>query len=255
MGSAAVRLLHLIGREPESADKVGPTRNYTLENALDYATKTVPNFHDYIRDKDVLDHGCGPGWQALAMVASGARSAHGVDIRDVWIEHGRRIAREHGLSDRVTYSHEIPRQFDVCVSLGAFEHYSDPESELLRMVAAVKPNGLVIISWAEPWFSPHGSHFSTFFRLPWLNLLFSERTLLEARRKYKSDGATHFHEIAGGLNQMTVARFERALERSGCVILEKHLIAVKKIPFVTRIPVLRELMTAACSCVLRKRNE
>ncbi len=252
MRSIGVRLLRAIGRTPDGADKVGPTHHYTLENALDYAKKTIPDFLSYIRDRHVLDYGCGPGWQALAMVMEGAKRAHGLDIRDVWIENGRRIAAEHALSDRVSYSLDIPSTFDVCVSFGAFEHYADPEAELRKMVGAVKPGGLVIISWAEPWFSPHGSHFSPFFRLPWLNLLFTERTLLEARKTYKSDGATRFHEVAGGLNRMTVARFERAIENTECEIVQKHLFAVKRLAMVTQVPVVRELMTAACSCVLRK---
>jgi SAM-dependent methyltransferase len=256
--SLAVRLLHAIGRPVEEANQIGPTLHYTLDNALDYAKKTVPGFLSYIRGKDVLDYGCGPGWQALAMVANGARSAHGVDVQDKWIENGRRIARQHGLSDSVTYSYpwEIPdRPFDVCVSLGAFEHYADPEAELRRIVRAVKPGGLVILLWAEPWYSPHGSHLSSFFRLPWLNLLFSERTLMEARRRYRSDGATHFHEVAGGLNRMTVARYERAIRDSGCRILDSHLFAVRGLPFVTRIPVVRELLTSGCSCVLQRPEE
>src|SRR5687768_2750232 len=133
MSSLAVWFLRAIGRTPEGAEKVGTTHNYTLANALDYAKATVPGFLGYIRDKHVLDHGCGPGWQALAMVAEGAKSAHGVDIREIWIQNGRRIAEEHGLSERVSYSVEFSGRFDVCVSLGAFEHYSDPEGELQRM--------------------------------------------------------------------------------------------------------------------------
>lgn len=116
----------------------------------------------------------------------------------------------------------------------------------------VKPGGKVIITFAEPWFSPRGHHMDGFTRLPWVNLLFPEGDVMAVRSLYRDDGATRYEDVEGGLNRMTVGRFERLMSRSGMQVESLRLFSVKGLPIVTRVPVLRELLTAACSVVLVK---
>jgi hypothetical protein len=54
-----------------------------------------------------------------------------------------------------------------------------------------------------------GGHLFSVF--PWAHLIFSEQALIRWRSDFKSDGATRFSEVAGGLNQMTIRRFERLI--------------------------------------------
>jgi hypothetical protein len=44
--------------------------------------------------------------------------------------------------------------------------------------------------------------------------LFSESALIRWRANIRPDGATRFSEVEGGLNQMTIARFERLVAAS-----------------------------------------
>jgi hypothetical protein len=44
--------------------------------------------------------------------------------------------------------------------------------------------------------------------------LFSERALIRWRSDIRNDGATRFGEVAGGLNQMTIKRFEQLIGAS-----------------------------------------
>lgn len=74
------------------------------------------------------------------------------------------------------------------------------------MSALLEPKGEVIASFGPTWYHPLGGHLFSVF--PWAHLLFSEKALLRWRSDFKTDGATHFGEVAGGLNQMTVDRFE-----------------------------------------------
>jgi SAM-dependent methyltransferase len=144
-----------------------------------------------------------------------------------------------------------PSTCDLVLSCSAFEHYRDPGAELFRMVDLCKPGGRVVITFAEPWFSPHGSHMDGITRLPWVNLLFSERTMMRVRARYRVDAAATLEETEDGLNRMTVARFERLMRQSGQQIEFLKLYAVRGLPLVTRLPVLRELLTSAAACVLR----
>lgn len=247
------RLLVAFARDSSSANRHGATANYDINNCLDFAKGTIPNFVDFIRDRAVLDYGCGHGWQAVAIALNGASSVCGVDIREDLLERGRRLAEKYGVQDRVQFTGCPTGLFDVVISLGAFEHFSHPDKELARMASLVKHDGLVVISFAEPWYSHSGSHMNYFVRIPWVNLLFSEKAVLKVRQRYRDDGAERYEDVVGGLNRMSVARFVRIIRNSGMEVCDLRLRATKGLPLVTSLPGLRELLTSACCCVLRRK--
>ena len=76
----------------------------------------------------------------------------------------------------------------------------------------MKDDGQALIAFGPPWYHPRGGH--TFSVFPWAHLLFSEQSLLRWRADFKSDGATRFEEVDGGLNQMTVRRFRELIRES-----------------------------------------
>jgi SAM-dependent methyltransferase len=255
VGDAISRVLTRLVPESWINPEHGTTATMTADRALDFLKKTVSRFPERLRDADVLDYGCGSGWQCCALAQLGiAKSITGVDIR--LFDSMMRSARSAGVEGSVRFvSHDqIDRQYDIVYSCSSFEHFADPEAELRRMIALTRPGGEIIISFAEPWYSPHGSHMTGYTGLPWSNLLFSEKTLMEIRSRFRNDGARRYGEVEGGLNQMTVAKFERIIRSApGVDVTEFRLIAVKGLPLVTHLPVIRELLTAAISCTLRKR--
>jgi hypothetical protein len=85
-----------------------------------------------------------------------------------------------------------------------------------------------------------------------VNLLFSEQTVMRVRSHFRFDGAQRYCEVRGGLNQMSLARFERIVRDSGMEIEFLKSYMTKGLP-VSRIPVVRELCASAAACVLRKR--
>jgi SAM-dependent methyltransferase len=256
------RVLLAFARNPD-APAIGATASYTVDNCLDFARKTIHRFDEQIHRASVLDYGCGPGWQAVAMhTQCGASRVLGIDIDDTWLMHGRALASAHGCADTVTfekYREGLVGAFDVVVSLSAFEHYADPSAELQRMRSLLKTGGRILLSFAEPWYSHSGSHIGDFTRvpgtnrpIPWVNLLFSDRALLTLRGRFRADRPRRVEDIEGGLNRMTLARFEREIRRSGLRIVEVQYFATAGLPLVTRVPVLRELLTSAASCVLQR---
>ena len=94
-----------------------------------------------------------------------------------------------------------------------------------------------------------------FTRVPWVNLLFPEQIVLRVRSRYRTDGALRYEDIEGGLNRMTVARFERLINESNMAVIDMRLFAVKGLPIVTSLPVFRELLTSAASCILQRQDE
>src|ERR1019366_6212834 len=153
------------------------------------------------------DFGCGEGGEVLEMAREcpGA-SVIGLDILEAYLETGRRRAAAAGLANRCSFlSGNLPSgSADLLYSIDAFEHFRDPAGVLSEMHRLLRPGGRAFISFGPPWFPPRGSHFPGI----WLNLIFTERALMEWRAQFKTDGATKFEQVEGGLNQMTVRRFE-----------------------------------------------
>lgn len=249
-------LLHL-SRKPGSEEYAGATSNYTVDNALDFPMKTIPRFIDQIKDKTVLDFGCGPGYQAVAMVLRGAKSVVGVDINETWLDRASALATQNQCDDRVAFyeaarflSDRSNQKFDVTLCCGSFEHFADPAKELANMKSMTRPGGRILITFAEPWLSPRGSHMDNFCRVPYLNILFSEKTVMAVRSRFKDDGATRYEEIRSGLNKMTLAKFERIVRNSGLTVEHQNFFATKNLPIVKGIPYLREFLVSAVTCIL-----
>jgi SAM-dependent methyltransferase len=246
-------LLRALSRDPESEDYPGGTALTNLDNALDFILKTVPGFVSIVQGKDVLDFGCGAGFQAAALARCYAKSVVGIDLPRPFILSEWAKRAELGLAN-LTLTTELPasRQFDVVYSCSAFEHFDDPAQILDLMRQRTRPGGVVVITFAEPWWSPRGAHMDNFTRLPWVNVFFSEKTVLKVRASYRSDGATRYEDVEGGLNRMTLARFEKILHGSGLTVRNIWFHPVKGLPLVSRIPLVREFFTAAASCVLER---
>jgi ubiquinone/menaquinone biosynthesis C-methylase UbiE len=239
-----------MSRDPQAPEYAGGTLKTNVANALDFMTKTVPGFAEHVRGASVLDFGCGLGHQAAAVAQRGAGRVVGFDVPRDYLLSGWQRIRALGLPN-LSLTTTLPDEpFDVVFSCSSFEHFADPEAMLGIMKGRVRPGGKLIISFAEPWLSPRGSHMDGFTRVPWVNILFDEATVLRVRGRYYSDGATRYEDIVGGLNRMTVSRFETIIRRSGMNVDGLWLTPVKGLPLVTRVPLLRELLTSAASCVL-----
>ena len=172
-----------------------------------------PAVFDEIRDKVVLDFGCGPGREAVELAKHGARLVIGLDIRPKWLDLARARAREHGVEDRCMFMETWTEgdSVDVVLSLDSFEHFADPGAILTMMRKPLKRDGCVLASFGPTWYHPLGGHLFSVF--PWAHLLFTERSLTRWRSTLPGKKPTaSFAEC--GLNQMTVRRFEKLVAES-----------------------------------------
>ena len=140
---------------------------------------------------------------------------------------------------------------DYIVSLDAFEHFEDPGAILDIMASLLKPGGEVLASFGPTWYHPLGGHLFSVF--PWAHIVLSEAALVRWRSRYRDDGATRFSEVAGGLNQMTIKRFERLVAASPLEIKSLQCVPIRKASrFHNRFT--REFLTSVVRCVLAPRN-
>ncbi len=82
--------------------------------------------------------------------------------------------------------------------------------------------------------------------------MFSEKALIRWRSDFKTDGATRFGEVAGGLNQMTIKRFERLIAESPFEIDLIECVPIRKLRWL-HTSLTREWTTAIVRCRLRLR--
>ena len=161
-----------------------------------------------LRGKVVVDFGCGEGNEAIDLAQSGAARVIGVDIRESVLAIARRHAEAAGVSAVCEFT-TTPSQghADAIISIDAFEHFPEPATILTTMRDILKTGGKIFISFGPPWLHPIGGHLFSVF--PWAHLILNEAALIRWRSDFKSDGASRFGEVEGGLNQMTIGRFER----------------------------------------------
>jgi len=201
-----------------------------------------------LKGKCVIDFGCGEGKDSIEIARCGASRVIGIDIWDAMLAAARRNAAAAGVADRCEFCTVATEQVDAIVSLDAFEHFADPAAILGVMRRLLKPGGFIAVSFGPTWYHPYGGHLFSVF--PWAHLLFSERALIRWRSDIRADGATRFSEVEGGLNQMTISRFERLVRACGFEADYFEPVPIRKLaPLHNRLT--REFSTAIVRCRLR----
>ena len=118
------------------------------------------------------------------------------------------------------------------------------------MRSLVRDDGCVIAVFGPTWYHPLGGHLFSVF--PWSHILFTERALIRWRSDFKTDGAQKFGEVEGGLNQMTVRRFEKLVAESDFRFDTFEAVPIRKLkPIANRMT--REFTTAIVRCKLVRR--
>jgi len=204
-----------------------------------------------IVDKVVIDFGCGRGSDAIEVAERGARMVVGIDIRDRMLDAATTAAKDAGVSERCVFARETHIQADVIVSVDAFEHFRNPAEILQVMSTLLKPGGTVWISFGPPWYHPRGGHLFSVF--PWAHLLFTENALIRWRSNFKTDGASRFSEVEGGLNQMSIARFRRLVAASPFRFEQCVPIPIRALRFFAN-PLTQEFVTSSVRCKLVLRD-
>ena len=250
-GTPAYKILKLIGvRDPSSSSSDSYYANFeeTSEKLEQFFGKDLS---DRIKDKTVIDFGCGSGYDTIQLAKMGASKVIGLDIRERVLSIGREEAEKSTVADRCTFVTKTDELADIIISKDAFEHFEDPEKILDLMTDLLKPDGQIEISFGPTWLHPLGGHLFSVF--PWAHLIFSEKALIRWRADFKSDGATKFSEIEGGLNQITIKQFEKIVEESSCRIEMLETVPIKGISlFKSRL--FREFGSSIVRCKLVKKE-
>ncbi len=226
--------------------KISPAAPQTMsgsafEGGSKIAVSLGPELLHAVRGKTVIDFGCGNGIATLDLARHGAKQVIGLDILQHDLDKATKNASAAGLSSCCEFSTRTETRADIIISLDAFEHFGDPAAILGIMHSLLAPGGYVMASFGPTWYHPLGGHLFSVF--PWSHLLFSEDALIRWRSDIRNDGATKFSEVEGGLNQITISRFERIVASSKFRMLSMETVPIRALkPIHCRLT--REFTTA-----------
>lgn len=233
------------------------------QNALDILHDSFgDSFSSAVRGQRVLDYGSGYGYQSVAMAKLGANVV-GIDLVEDWLQMARQHALEEGVADRVSFHNMTGKDpvtalgresFDVIISQNSFEHFRDPAAVLRTWSDLIKPSGTVFLVFAPVWLHPYGAHMYYFTWVPWVHLLFPEKTVLQVRDRFHFDNAHRYEDIDMGLNRMTIRRFKRLIAQSAFDMEYFKLMPFKRLTILTKLPLLNEFLTSGIKCILTPRE-
>lgn len=219
-----------------------------------------------VRGRSVLEIGCGTGGRALYLAEAGASRVVGIDINAGEIELARQLSRSirpdlapvvefHSCKENIVETKL--GQFDVVVMIDSLEHVLSP-ALALRIAHAYTKTGGRFFFGTQGWYHHRGSHTNL---LPFVNLFFSDETILNAIRwdvsrsdytptRFDSDppsdrwrGLYDLRDRPGEyLNKITIRQM-RALLRH-CPFRERRLVIIgfsRPRPFSTLVNPLRHV--------------
>lgn len=233
-----------------------------------------------LRDKTVLDVGCGLGGKTVAYAQAGARMVIGCDLS---VDNLRAAAAYAGGVERgaprasgsvtaflAADAARLPAPdgcFDAVIANDAMEHFTAPAAALAEMARVTRKGGAIWLFFT-PHFSPLGSHLYDYIYIPWCHLLFSRRRLQGAvrevlRGRFPAASSEQTEESVrrimasfdSDLNHMSIQRFFRLVRRApGLRVTFKELRPAKYrfLSPATRVPWVRELFTGTVVCRLER---
>jgi SAM-dependent methyltransferase len=210
-----------------------------------------PEVWNELRGKVVVDFGCEGGLESIDLAKHGVKKVIGVDLYEDTLAEARRRAEEAGVADRCVFTRDPAEKVDVVMTLDAFEHFADPAGMLDVMGKLLKDDGFILACFGPTWYHPLGGHGFSIF--PWAHLVFTEKAIMRWYGDFSREKPTRFSEVRGGLNQMTIGRFERIVAASDFRFESFKAVPIRKLkPLQNRLT--REFTTAVVRCKLVRRQ-
>ena len=232
-----------------------------------------------LRGRHVLDVGTGLGGKLMHYQQLKPASITTVDIRPDFSTAARSFVTarcsDAGIRFVVADAAILPFNddaFDVVISNETFEHVKQPLPALREISRVTRPTGWVFISF-PPYYSPWGAHLNNWVRLPWVQVIFSEQTLINAAVKVEQNSCVNRQMMPEArlvlrgcqtfphINKMTLHRFEALLQRTPLRLIRRTYLSPgwrrwpqwhARLQPLTRFPGLREMFTSHAVYVLRK---
>jgi SAM-dependent methyltransferase len=206
---------------------------------------------------DILELGCGYGAMLAAFAEEGAKSV-GVDIDE------RRVnfAKHHGQPALTARAEDLPFEdetFDAVVCDETIEHLGDLDAALGEVRRVLRPGGRLYGIWGPAWLSYNGPHLIKVLAIPWVHLLFSDRTIVEAlkarkeQRRWPASNIDARIEDFLRMGKVTRRKLRFAARNAGFVIEREESHSPRRIKhMLSRVPPFDELLAGELTVILQR---
>jgi 2-polyprenyl-3-methyl-5-hydroxy-6-metoxy-1,4-benzoquinol methylase len=132
--------------ENKPVDRSG---SYSVVKMQNFSQKTIPldddlrrfeHFKKFIKNKKILDYGC--GWGAFLELANKISNCSGVEIREKCIMFIKSKLKKIRVENNINYFHS---KFDVITLFHVLEHLENPIAHLKNIKTFLNPRGKLII--------------------------------------------------------------------------------------------------------------
>lgn len=153
-------------------------KNFLSTKCHLYLDKQVLKRHFDLRDKDVLDFGCGMGNTSLWIAKEMGARVDGFDLDPNHIAVAQELNRKHkiaGVHFELRNIIETPfdKQYDFIMLNDVIEHIKEewiPGILEILINRNLKKGGTIFFSY-PPWEGPHASHLQRAIKIPWVQFL------------------------------------------------------------------------------------
>lgn len=228
-----------------------------------------------LRNKEVLEIGCGKGGFCVYAALAGASRVVGLDLDEKLIAPSRQNIHQYypELESNIELKSLELKQynrgtFDMVFSKNAFEHVEDLEEMLEEIKHRLNPNGRLYASFGPLWNAPFGDHRRFHRKLfkvsgrkipqivfPWSHLIIPESTFV--RWINRSSSIEPITSIYAGINKRSFSDYDSAFKNSGLSIIKfeknKSHLTSKIFNVLGKFPGLTELCTNSITVVLEKK--
>ncbi len=150
---------------------------------------------DVVKHRAVLDIGCGIGGRTCFLATLEPDKVLGIDINEREIELAKALAlRKSGIEgtrQKICFDVVVEGgtkhagSFDVVVLIDCLEHARDPATLLSAAHAFLRPGGICYFA-TMGWYHHRGAHIGDILPMPFVQLFFSDRVMLDAIRRILS---------------------------------------------------------------------
>ena len=228
--------------------------------------------------KRVLEIGCGQGAVSYFHHRNFAPFVVGIDLNREAMAAGIELAVDpDGGGPRFAEAdaHHMPfadGSFDLVIADNTFEHFAEPERVMAEAFRMLAPGGVLYVPAFSSIRSKYGAHMKTHVKVPWCNLLFSQRVVVQVLADLAKDNpkiAEDYPAVLadplpkmirgvrrhGDLNDITYHEFRRMAARAGFRVERftiRHSGLIGRIVTRLRLPVLCDVFSYQAEALLRK---
>lgn len=224
-----------------------------------------------LKDRVVMDLGCGQGALCIDLARSGAKKVIGVDVderrskfaRDNLAQNFAELADVIEFHSVYLHDYDPAPQFDYVFSKDTFEHVMGLEGLLQDIKQRLKPGGRLYTGFGPIYKAPYGDHGLTKSMLlgPWGHLILGEKRLVARVNRTRKEQVQSIEDL--GMNKLTFAEYARLFKESGMNIVQfktnvvgsggaKRAVLGAVLSGLSRIPLLKEYVIFNIYAILEK---